>query len=168
MQYLVVPAGGVEGIGAACKESLVIARNQNLDVVVALVLHAHTDTHIQTQCHYRVFIVATKEGGARKQEVGGANSRCSSLGLGTWPHPANATSASETCTGDRWTAGESHDQVWPRPLTPERASRKQEVTNRIWTLSTDQLRAEGLRGQVEEEHMIPGRQWSSGRVRECV
>lgn len=37
-RYLVVPAGGVEGVGPAGEQRLVVSRHQHFDVVVALVL----------------------------------------------------------------------------------------------------------------------------------
>lgn len=36
--YLVVTAGGVEGVGAAGKQRLVVPRHQHFDVVVTFVL----------------------------------------------------------------------------------------------------------------------------------
>lgn len=36
--YLVVPAGWVEGISTTSKQSLIVSRHQNFDVVVALIL----------------------------------------------------------------------------------------------------------------------------------
>lgn len=43
--YLVVSAGGVERVGAASKQRLVVSRHQHFDVVVALVLKQTTLIH---------------------------------------------------------------------------------------------------------------------------
>lgn len=53
--YLVVTAGGVEGVGAAGEQRLVVSGNQHFDVVVALVLkHKHTTTEnrVTTLIHH--------------------------------------------------------------------------------------------------------------------
>lgn len=48
--YLVVSAGGVEGIGAAGEQGLVVSGDQDFDVVVALVLkNTITRRYIQQQ-----------------------------------------------------------------------------------------------------------------------
>lgn len=36
--HLIVTAGGVEGVGAAGKQRLIVARHQHLDVVVTFIL----------------------------------------------------------------------------------------------------------------------------------
>lgn len=57
--HLVVTAGGVEGVGAAGKQRLIVARHQHLDVVVAFVLSGGKHTfgtanerikHTHTRC----------------------------------------------------------------------------------------------------------------------